>query len=168
MTIKTILVPTDFSEPSAAALAYAKQLAGPFRSSIHLLHVTTDPGAQPWAAEGPPATLSKVLEELKLQAHRHLAQALSAADRTKYRAKLVVAVGSPFNRIVDYAKKNSVDLIVMGTHGQGALARAILGSVTDRVVRFAPCPVLAVRTQEAGTPAKRRHPSRPTSRRITR
>ena len=167
MAIKTILVPTDFSEPSAAALTYAKQLADAFRSSIHLLYVTQDPAAQSWAEEGYPASLSEMLGQLKLQAHRNLAQALPTADRKKYRAKLVVAVGVPFSRILEYAKRNSVDLIVMGTHGRGALARAILGSVTERVVRFAPCPVLAVRAQERQSRGRRRPGSRPTSRRIS-
>ena len=158
MPFRTILVPTDFSEPSAAALAYAKQLADAFRSSIHLLHVTMDPASQPWAEEGYPASLSAMREQLKLQAQRNLAEALPAADRKKYRARLVVVAGSPFSRIVDYAKRNAVDLIVIGTHGRGALARAMLGSVTERVVRLAPCPVLAVRTQDDKSRGGRRTP----------
>jgi nucleotide-binding universal stress UspA family protein len=168
LTIKTILVPTDFSEPSAAALAYAKQLADAFRSSIHLLYVTQNLTEQSWAAEGHPRALAEILGQLKLQAQRNLAQALTASDRKKYRAKLVVEVGVPFSRILQYAKRHSVDLIVIGTHGRGAVARAIVGSVTERVVRFAPCPVLAVREQDGRSRSRRRPGSRPTSRRIIR
>jgi universal stress protein A len=159
MTLKTILVPTDFSEPSAAALAYARQLADAFRSSIHLLHVWRDPALQPWAVEGYSASLAAMRDELKLQAQRHVEEALPAAYRRKYRARLVVASGEPFSRIVDYAKRNRVDLIVMGTHGRGAIARAILGSVTERVVRLAPCAVLAVRDQDA-TPRRKARATR--------
>jgi nucleotide-binding universal stress UspA family protein len=155
MNIKTVLVPTDFSEPSEAALAYARQLAGAFKASIHVLHVISDPAAQQWAAEAYAGSLSEMVTELKSQAQRNLHDALPASDRKKYRATVVVAVGVPFTRIIEYAKKNAVDLIVMGTHGRGALAHAILGSVTERVVRFAPCPVLAVRV-----PADKRRPGR--------
>jgi nucleotide-binding universal stress UspA family protein len=73
MTIKTILVPLDFSEPSASALAYAKSLADALRASIHLLHVTQDPAAQPWAPEAYSASLEELLEALKAQAQAQLA-----------------------------------------------------------------------------------------------
>ena len=144
MAIKTILVPTDFSEPSTAALAYAKELANALRASIHLLHVTQDLTAQAWAGEAYPASLSEILDDLQRQAKKQLASALPASERKKYRSALVVAAGVPFTQIIEYATKNQIDLIVMGTHGRGAVAHAILGSVTERVVRFAPCAVLSV------------------------
>jgi nucleotide-binding universal stress UspA family protein len=147
MTIKTLLVPTDFSEPSAAALAYARDLADALGASIHVLHVIPDPAAQPWAEEAYAGSLPAIRAELQSQAQRGLAEAVPAADRKKYRARLVVAVGVPFTRIIEYATENAIDLIVMGTHGRGALAHAILGSVAERVVRLAPCPVLTVRAK---------------------
>jgi nucleotide-binding universal stress UspA family protein len=146
MTPKTILVPTDFSEPSDAALAYAKELADAFDASIHLLTVVEDPLSQPWALESYGPSLADVLEDFKTNARKSLEQALPDADRTKYKAELALAVGSPFHQILNYAKNHPVDLIVMGTHGRGAFAHAILGSVAERVVRFAPCPVLTVRS----------------------
>jgi nucleotide-binding universal stress UspA family protein len=145
MTIETVVVPMDFSDSSTAALAYAKQLADAFGASVHLLHVIPDPAAHPWAAEAYSGSLSAILAELKADAQKNLEKALPAADRKRYRSTLTTAVGAPFSEIIDYVKKHDVDLIVMGTHGRGALAHAILGSVTERVVRFAPCPVLAVR-----------------------
>jgi nucleotide-binding universal stress UspA family protein len=163
MNIKTILVPTDFSEPAAAALAYARELAGAFGASIHVLHVIPDPTAQPWAAEAYAGSLPGLVTELKSQAQRDLHGMVPPSDRKKYRARLVVAVGAPFTRIIEYAKTNAVDLIVMGTHGRGALARAIVGSVTERIVRFAPCPVLAVRIpadKDKKGPGRGRRPRR--------
>ncbi|MDA1184821.1 MAG: universal stress protein [Acidobacteria bacterium] len=144
MKIKTILVPLDFSEPSVAALRYAKELANVLRASIHLLHVTHDPTTQPWTEEAYSPALLDLVDAYKAEAQEQLTAALSASERKKYRAELAVSVGAPFSRIIEYATKNHVDLIVMGTHGRGAIAHAILGSVTERVVRFAPCAVLSV------------------------
>jgi len=144
MTIKTILVPTDFSEPSALALDYGKQLAQAFSASIHLLHVVQDPMTQAWAVEYG-ALPPDLLKNLQDRARTDLEKALPAPDRTAYGAQLVTAVGSPFSEIVNYAKAHGVDLIVMGTHGRGVIAHAVLGSVAERVVRLAPCPVLTVR-----------------------
>lgn len=146
MTPKTILVPTDFNEPSDAALAYAKELADDFGASIHLLTVVEDPLSQPWALESYGTPLADLLEDFKANARKLLEQALPDADRKKYKAELATAVGLPFRQIIEYATAHHVDLIVMGTHGRGALAHMILGSVAERVVRFAPCPVLTVRS----------------------
>jgi nucleotide-binding universal stress UspA family protein len=145
MTIKTILVPTDFSEPSIDALSYAKQLAEAFKSSIHLLHVVQDPLTQPWGLESYGPLPIDLLKEMKARAQTGLEQSLSDAERKTYNATLVTVDGAPFSQIIEYAKSHRADLIVMGTHGRGALAHAILGSVAERVVRFAPCPVLTVR-----------------------
>lgn len=149
MTLTTILVPTDFSEPSTSALDYAKQLASAFNASIHLLHVVQDPARQPWGLEAYGVAPLDVLADIMTQAQKDLDHALPESDRKTYKAELVTAVGSPFGEIVEYAKNNNVDVIVMGTHGRGAFAHALLGSVAERVVRFAPCPVLTVRTNVA-------------------
>jgi nucleotide-binding universal stress UspA family protein len=154
MTFKTILVPTDFSEPSTAALDYAKQLADAFNASIHLLHVVQDPARQPWILETYGVSSLDVLADIMTQAQRDLEHALPESERKTHKAELVTAVGSPFGEILDYARKNNVDVIVMGTHGRGALAHALLGSVTERVVRFAPCPVLTVRANVAAGQGK--------------
>ena len=145
MKLSTILVPTDFSEPSVDALNYAKLLAERFNASIHLLHVVQDPLSQSWALETAGTLPADLLNDLESFARRDLEKAMPDADRHTYHAKLVTVVGTPFSKIVDYAKNNGIDLIVIGTHGRGAIAHAILGSVAERVVRFAPCPVLTVR-----------------------
>ena len=147
MTIKTILVPTDFSEPSALALASAKDLAKAFNASIHLVHVVQDPLSQAWALESYGAMPADLLKDLEGIAQKDLDKALPEAERAACKATLATVVGSPFGQIIEYAKTHDIDLIVMGTHGRGALAHAILGSVAERVVRLAPCPVLTVRAK---------------------
>lgn len=143
ISLKTILVPTDFSECSEAALKYARALAAGFNASLHLLHVVQDPYTQPWAAEAFPAPLGDMLEQWETQARTRLAEAVPEAER----ANLTVAtrVGSPFYEIIRYAQEHKIDLIVIGTHGRGPLGHMLLGSVTEKVVRKAPCPVLTVR-----------------------
>jgi nucleotide-binding universal stress UspA family protein len=145
MLPKIILVPTDFSHPSNDALAYAKGLAETFSASIHLLHVVENPLSQPWALEAYAIPLDEVLADFKARGQKELEETMPQADRKKYHAELVIGVGSPFSEILDYAKAHHVDLIVMGTRGRGAVAHVILGSVAERVVRYAPCPVLTVR-----------------------
>jgi nucleotide-binding universal stress UspA family protein len=145
IAIKRILVPTDFSEPSEDALAYAKGLADAFGASVHLMHVLEDLAAHAWTTEVYVAALPGVHEEMERHARERLEQLLSAADRAKYRAEIVLRVGSPFVEIVRYAREEQVDLIVLGTHGRGAIAHMLLGSVAERVVRKAPCAVLTVR-----------------------
>jgi nucleotide-binding universal stress UspA family protein len=147
MTITTILVPTDFSESSTLALNAAKDLSRAFKASIHLLHVVQDPLSQSWALESYGAMPADLLKDLEALAQKDLEKALPESERASYKATLITQVGTPFSTIVDYAKAHDIDLVVMGTHGRGALAHAILGSVTERVVRFAPCPVLSVRAK---------------------
>ena len=145
MTIKTILVPTDFSEPSIDALKYAKDLATALKASIHLLHVVQDPLAEPWGLESYGPLPPDIFREIKARAQKELEESLPEAERKTYNATLAMTEGAPFSQIIEYAKLHPIDLIVMGTHGRGALAHAILGSVAERVVRYAPCPVLTVR-----------------------
>jgi len=149
ITIKTILVPTDFSDASVAAQQYALGLAEAFQSAVHLLHVVQDPYVQPWAAEAFGVSLAGVLERWEQDARAQLDQIGGAGDP---RVTCVTRVGHPFVEILDYAAETGVDLIVMGTHGRGPVAHMLLGSVAERVVRKAPCPVLTVRPKgEAAT-----------------
>jgi nucleotide-binding universal stress UspA family protein len=142
IALKTILVPTDFSEPSANALRYARAFAENFNAALHLLHVLEVPVFTGW--EAPPL----VLEDLEQGARNQLERLLTAEERQQFRAQLVLLNGSPFVEIVRYAREQGVDLIVMGTHGRGPIAHMLLGSVAERVVRKAPCPVLTVRHPE--------------------
>lgn len=143
ISLKTILVPSDFSECSEAAVRYGRALAAAFQAKLHLLHVVQDPYTQPWAAEAFPAPIGDLLEQWQAQAGTRLTAIVPEAER----ASVVVAtlIGSPFFEILRYANEQSVDLIVIGTHGRGPLGHMLLGSVAEKVVRRAPCPVLTVR-----------------------
>jgi nucleotide-binding universal stress UspA family protein len=143
-----ILVPTDFSDSSNDALAYATDLAETFSASIQLLHVVESPLSELWVRETYGMSLDDFLADFRARGQKQLEKTVAEADRRKYIADVVIRVGSPFTEIPEYAKAHDVDLIVMATHGRGALERAALGSVAARVVRCAPCPVLTVRRRK--------------------
>jgi nucleotide-binding universal stress UspA family protein len=151
--LKRILVPTDFSDTSVVAVQYAIALAESLGSTVHVLHVLDNPLAYAWGAEAfiePPADYYERIEE---RARERMDQVLSEAQRKKFDAQLVLRTGSPFAEIIEYAGEHAIDLIVMGTHGRGAVAHMLLGSVAERVVRKASCPVLTVREPERPAPS---------------
>jgi type II secretory ATPase GspE/PulE/Tfp pilus assembly ATPase PilB-like protein/nucleotide-binding universal stress UspA family protein len=135
--IRQILVPVDFSEHGSAAIARASQLAVKHDAVVHLLHVVADKAHLP---ENP----DEVQEELR-QAREELDRLLPGSGEKKQTVVRRLARGVVHKQIVDYARREGMDLIVMGTHGRGGVVRAVLGSVADHVVRTAPCPVLTVR-----------------------
>jgi nucleotide-binding universal stress UspA family protein len=144
-TLKTILVPTDFSEASQAALDYAKALAAPFGASLHLVHVMEDLLAHAWAAEVYVASMPNLRDEIEKEARERLSAMLAPGEHQQFASVAALLTGNPFLEIIRYAKTQQVDLIVIGTHGRGAIAHMLLGSVTEKVVRKSPCPVLTVR-----------------------
>jgi nucleotide-binding universal stress UspA family protein len=148
ITLKKILLATDFSDASAAAAAYARVLADAFSGSIHVLHVLEDLAAHAWTTEVYVAALPGVHEEMERQARERLEAVFSPEERARYRVTTVLRTGSPFVEIVRYAREESMDLIVLGTHGRGPIAHMLLGSVAERVVRKAHCPVLTVRPEK--------------------
>ena len=145
MTVSKVLVPVDFSEHSKRALDSARTIAEKFGASLHLLTVIPDPFILPdpgsWYMPLPPG----YIDGLRQDAESHLRELLTPDDQSRFHATLTVALGDPYAEILDYVKRMSIDLIVMGTHGRGGVARAFLGSVAEKVVRTAPCPVLTVR-----------------------
>ena len=143
ISLKKILVPTDFSECSEAAVRYGRALAKTFGASLHLLHVVQDPYTQPWAAEAFPAPLGDLLTQWQAQATARLKELVPDGERDA--VSITAQVGSPFGEIVRYAADQQIDLIVIGTHGRGPLGHMLLGSVAEKVVRKSPCPVLTVR-----------------------
>jgi nucleotide-binding universal stress UspA family protein len=148
ITLKTILVPSDFSECSEEAVRYGLELARRFEARLHLLHVVQDPVTQPWAAEGFSVPLFEVVDRWQKQAEERLRAAVPAEDRDRVTVTSVVA--TPYAGILDYAAAHDVDLIVMGTHGRGGVSHLLLGSIAERVIRRAPCPVLTVRHPQHG------------------
>src|SRR4051794_14366566 len=120
IALKNILVPSDFSECSTAAIRYGLELARAFNARIHLLHVVQDPYTQPWAAEAFPAAIGDLLLEWQEETQQRLIDMLPAAERT--RATVLSVVAQPVSEILRYATANEIDLIVMGTHGRAAMA----------------------------------------------
>lgn len=140
-TPKNILVPVDFSETSDRALGYAQALAEAFGARIHVLHVIPDPHSQAWSIEATGMSLGSLMETWESDAQKRL-DGLELGDVGGER---VTKVGQPHNEIIRYAESKKSDLIVIGTHGRGAIEHMLLGSVAEKVVRTAPCPVLTVR-----------------------
>ena len=141
-----IVVPTDFSPPSEAALEYARILAAKFGSSLRILHVIDDPTASSdFVADGFAPSTEDIRTSLLEQARKRLDDEMNRVDRTRYHAQADAVLGMPAASIVDYAAATAAGLIVMGTHGRTGLAHLLMGSVAEQVVRTAPCPVLTVR-----------------------
>jgi len=148
INLKRILVPTDFSKHSQNALRYAAAFARRFEAEIHLLHVFQDLAvSQPEAVTvGPPIVAP--IEQFLASAQASLQRLIEENQLTGIPIHPIVRTGSPFDEIIQFAKEQDIDLIVMGTHGRGWLAHVLLGSVTEKVVRKSPCPVLTVRHPE--------------------
>jgi universal stress protein A len=142
--LQNICVPVDFSDTSAAALKYAKALADAFHAKLHLLHVLVN-----WIPDGDFPISPQVYVDLENSARKQLQNQLTQVEQEKYQARMELVSGtSEFLEIIRYARDQKIDLIVMGTHGRGPIAHMLLGSVTEKVVRKAPCPVLTVRHPE--------------------
>jgi nucleotide-binding universal stress UspA family protein len=146
MTLKNILVATDFSEASDTALAYGRELAGRFGAALHVLHVAENIYITTFGAETYCAVAPNLQRQVEDDARAQLDALLIDSDRSGPPAKpIVMTSSSPAFAIIDYAAEGGIDLIVMGTHGRGALAHLLMGSVAEKVVRLASCPVLTVR-----------------------
>ncbi|MFI5456391.1 MAG: universal stress protein [Isosphaerales bacterium] len=143
--IKSILAPTDFSTHSQWAVRYACRLAERLGSALHLLHVLSEilpAGPDPLMMPVMPAQFYKENED---RAHATLDGLLDPTWGKP--ATLVTAVlwGSPVESIVSYALDQRIDLITIATHGRTGLSHVLLGSVAEKIVREAPCPVLTIR-----------------------
>jgi universal stress protein A len=142
--LQNICVPVDFSDTSAAALNYAKALAEAFQAKLHLLHVLVN-----WIPDGDFPVNPQFYVEMEQSARKQLDRLLTTQERDKYQARLELVNGmSEFVEIIRYAREQNIDLLVLGTHGRGPIAHMLLGSVAEKVVRKAPCPVLTVRHPE--------------------
>ena len=148
MTLKNILVPFDFSECSSQALRYGLEFARKFDATLHLVHVVQDPATQPWAAEGFAIPLLEVTDEWLKEAEARLEAAIPDLDRG--RVHTAALLGAIYPEVLRYAQDEEIDLIVMGTHGRGFVGHVVMGSVAEKVVRTAPCPVLTVRNPNQG------------------
>jgi nucleotide-binding universal stress UspA family protein len=163
IALQHILVATDFSEPSEAALDYGRDLAHAYGATLHVVHVIEDM----LAFYGPDVgfALAGVEQNVEAAVLRDLDATIARIDGGSVNVRAMVTRGTNVaHTITEYAVNNAVDLIVVGTHGRGAVSRFLMGSVAERVVRSAPCPVLTVRAfdRAAAAPHDDRHVRRAT------
>lgn len=157
MPIRNILVPTDFSAASQEAVRYAYDLATRIGATLHVVHVLENPfapGAFMEMYSPPPA---EYFTDLERRAEDKLRTCLTEAERLAVHAVLTTRLGVPSAEILDRLEEEpQIDLVVMATHGRGGVARLVMGSVTDKIIRTAPCPVLTLREhpQAAATRAE--------------
>jgi nucleotide-binding universal stress UspA family protein len=143
--MKTILHPTDFSEPSKYALGYAVACAKEFEAKLYLLHVIPYIPVGTYFAMGPLAPPAQPMENIEKQASQALQDILPPEVRGAIPVEYLIRNGVPFVEIIRCAGQIKADLIVCGTHGLTGLKHAIIGSVAENVVRKSSCPVLTVR-----------------------
>lgn len=155
MAIKRILVPVDFSKASLQALDYAREFAKPFGADLVVVHVV-EPiyYATPIDMYAASPNVAMLVDEQRRMATVHLERLSADLTTTGLAHRTMLKSGAPAQVIVDTAKSAKADLIIMATHGRTGLAHVLLGSVAERVVRTAACPVLTVRTS-AGRRAHR-------------
>jgi nucleotide-binding universal stress UspA family protein len=140
IALKHVLVAVDFGDASEAALTYGRNFARTFGARLHIMHVLENTFLRPMANDP---------HVVETAATRQLVDRLTDEDRHALRAVPVIRKSdAPAEEIVRYARDEHIDLIIMGTHGRKAVAHLLMGSVAERVVRTAPCPVLTVRHPE--------------------
>jgi universal stress protein A len=146
MPVKNILVPTDFSAGSREAVRYAFDLAVSLGAALHVVHVLENPfapGAFMEMYSPPPADYFLDMER---QATERLQESLTPEEKARVRAVMTTRLGVPATEILDRLNEDPrIDLVVMATHGRGGVARLVMGSVADKVIRSAPCPVVSIR-----------------------
>jgi nucleotide-binding universal stress UspA family protein len=140
MPAQHVLVPTDFSVDADYALEYAMTLASKLQARLTLLHVIEP--LVVGSVETMPYTFIQDLEDKITQAMEPYRERVTAAGLA---CDYTIVHGVPFQVIIETAHTAHIDLIIMGTHGRTGLRHVLLGSVAERVVRLAPCPVLVVR-----------------------
>ncbi len=144
MEIKSILFPTDFSEGSAQALQYAVDMAKKYSAKLYVVHVIYDIAkATGWYV--PHVSMDQMYKDIEQGAKKELENfGVEELSGVKNIERSVI-MGVPHEEIVNFANKNRIDLIIMGTHGRKGIDRMLFGSTASQIVRFAPCPVLTVR-----------------------
>jgi universal stress protein A len=149
MQIKTILVPTDFSKSADQALERALQLAELTQAEIHFVNAYELPTAV-GTLDVPLALPQEFFDQIRDASQRQLDQRVKKATAGGIKAQAHLTCDTPARAILDAAAKVNADLIVMGTHGRTGMKHVLLGSVAERVVRLATCPVMTVKAPEHG------------------
>ncbi len=151
-TINRILYATDLSATSEAAWSEARRLGRLFDAEIVILHVVTPPVVFPVEGYFPPDLYQEYLRSAQHDAERGLDRLLGSVAGSGLKVRLRLEEGPPAPRILDIASQEAADILVVGTHSRTGLRRAMLGSIADRMVRQARCPVLTARPQPDAAP----------------
>lgn len=144
--IQRILVPLDLSDYAEHALPYARELAATYGARLHLLHVVDSQWVATTGGVAFPEYGSNIMERFEKEGEKglvRLAETFEEAD-----VVTAIRVGPPHVQIVQYARDEEIDLVILATHGHGGLKHALIGSVAEKVVQMAPCPVLTLKHPE--------------------
>jgi nucleotide-binding universal stress UspA family protein len=146
-TPKSILVPIDFSRAAGKAMEYGIMLARQFNAELYLLHIVSDIGQSSVDYALPKDVLDDYKKKSLESSRQKMQDEIGKYPEAKG-LKIIteVSVGLPYQEILDAAEKNKIDLIVINTHGRSAILHQIMGSVAERVLRSAKCPVMLIRS----------------------
>lgn len=147
VSLKKILVPQDFSEYSLHAMRYAVTFAELFNSELIVLHIV-EPIVYPADFSFGQVSIPAMEEEIRKHSEEQLNELVEKEIPGSIKATPVIRVGKPFIEIVEVAKTENADLIVISSHGRTGMDHVLFGSTADKVVRKAPCPVLTIRPHE--------------------
>ncbi len=140
---KKILCPVDFSEFTKDVVGYAVDMAKQYRAELHMLHVIPNlTYFTPYESFLTPENLVAIEKNIQEEVDRDFGKVLGKVDID---VKKAVRTGVAFVEIIDYAKTEGMDLIVMGTHGRSGIEHILIGNVAEKVVRKSPCPVMTIR-----------------------
>jgi nucleotide-binding universal stress UspA family protein len=153
-TIHRILYATDLSSASGPAWDEAQRLGRLFDAEIVLLHVVAPPPVFPIEGYVPPEVYEDLLESGRRDAQERFDRLLGSVTGSGLKLRLRLEEGRPAARILEVATQEAADLLVVGTHGRTGVERLVLGSVADRMVRQASCPVLTARSTPEGGPRR--------------
>jgi len=147
--LKNVMVATDFSQTSEKALDYGRAFARTFGATLHVVHVVENAFTRMTAGEFGVLNFEEILREMQEASQKELDKLVRDDDRRELHARAAVTTAHDAALgISTYAKDEKIDIIIMGTHGRAALAHMLMGSVAEKIVRMAPCPVLTVRHPE--------------------
>jgi nucleotide-binding universal stress UspA family protein len=142
---ENILVPVDFSEHSQNALANAKEIAKSYQAKIHLLHIIEETIHPAYSLSGK-SSIFDIVPNIKEDCEKRLKKMISETAGDEVKTEINIVSGQAANEIINFARDNSMDLIVISTHGLTGLEHLLMGSTTEKVVRMASCPVFTVKS----------------------
>jgi nucleotide-binding universal stress UspA family protein len=154
-TVRQVLYATDLSPASRPAWERAQQLGTLFDAEVLVLHVLS-PVTVPLTNPLPGSVVEELVQVAEVHARQELETLLGGTRRAGVKARMRLDPGRAAPRILEIARETGADLVVMGTHSRTGLGRVLLGSVADRVVRQAPCPVVTVPPQTGAPPGSAR------------